>query len=71
MPLGGDQESRRIPLRRRLDASCGVQGRAVLVVIPSKPYDFDLRPVVEEMQEIADSDRISIALQEVQGFERP
>jgi len=48
-----------------------MQGTALLVVIPSKRYDFDLRPVVEELQKIADSERINIALQEVQGLEGP
>ena len=46
-----------------------VQGRALLVVIPAQPYDFDLRAVMGEIQEIANSEKICIALQEVEALE--
>lgn len=48
-----------------------MQGRALLVVIPAKVYSFDLRAIMAEVEEIANSEKISIAIQEVEGLEGP
>jgi RHS repeat-associated protein len=48
-----------------------VQGKSLLVLIPAKPYDYDLRGVIAEIEEIANSEKLTIALQEVEGLEGP
>ena len=55
----------------RIVTATDIQAKNLLVVIPSKPYDFDLRAVMEEIQEIANSGKINIALQEIQNLEGP